>query len=101
MPPSACAQLPLDGPLAPPVRGRACSTGRAPPRRPASRRGRSFMLDGYVDVISRERIEGWLIDHDASQQTPTVAIHVDGREVARCRADLPLGNPTAPHATDD
>jgi hypothetical protein len=56
------------------------------------------MLDGQVDVISRERIEGWLIDHDAPEQKPTLAILVDGHEAGRCRADLPRGTPQAADA---
>jgi len=58
------------------------------------------MLDGQVDVISRERIEGWLVDRDAPEQKPTLAILVDGQEVGRCRADLPRGTPKTPAAAE-
>ena len=54
------------------------------------------MLDGFVDVVSREKVEGWLTVRGDLEQKPTLAILVDGHEVGRCRADLPHGKPKAP-----
>ncbi len=47
------------------------------------------MLDGFVDVVSREKVEGWLQAQDGHAAPPTLAILVDGQEAGRCRADQP------------
>lgn len=47
------------------------------------------MLQGHVDSISHERIEGWAADDAAPEQRVDVSILVNARLVARIACDLP------------
>jgi hypothetical protein len=47
------------------------------------------VLQGFVDHISRERVQGWAADTDRPDEPVEILIHADGQRLARLRCDRP------------
>jgi hypothetical protein len=47
------------------------------------------VLQGFVDHISRERVQGWAADTDCPDMPVEILVHADGQRLARLRCDQP------------
>jgi hypothetical protein len=47
------------------------------------------VLQGFVDHISRERVQGWAADTDCPDTPVEILVHADGQRLARLRCDQP------------